>query len=295
MQLKDVLQKTTQFFRDKGFTSPRLDTELLLSKALNWDRVKIYMNYEYPLSDEELASCRELVRRRAGGEPVAYILGERDFYNHSFTVSPGVLIPRPETETIVQTVLDWWKSFEDETVALDIADLGCGSGCIGLSIAKEVEIARLVSIDIAEMPVKFTQLNAEKLGIASRVHIVQKSVDDISIQDFAPAFRGQASVIVANPPYIAEDDKDVEVNVRKFEPHEALFSSENGYAHIRSWASKAAELVVANGLVMFEMGHLQGQQAKQIFEELGVYDEVSVVKDLAGMDRFIRAFRKGDN
>ncbi len=91
------------------------------------------------------------MRRRASGEPVAYILGERDFYNHSFLVASGVLIPRPETETIVQSVLDWWRSFEDETVALDMVDLGCGSGCIGLSIAAEIPTAKLVSVDWSQI------------------------------------------------------------------------------------------------------------------------------------------------
>lgn len=295
MQLKDVLQKTTQFFRDKGFSSPRLDTELLMARALQWDRMKLYMNYEYALTEPELTACRELVKRRASGEPVAYILGARDFYNHSFVVSSGVLIPRPETETIVQSVLDWWRSFEDETVALDIVDLGCGSGCIGLSIAAEVPTAKLVSVDIAETPVRTTRLNAERLAVANRSQVLQKDVSELELQDFEPAFKGLASVIVANPPYIAEDDEQVEANVRKFEPKEALFSPDGGLFHIRNWATKAADLIVVSGLVIFEIGYEQGQQVKKVFEETGAFEDVTILKDLAGMDRFVRAIRRGDN
>lgn len=295
MQLKDVLQKTTQFFRDKGFSSPRLDTELLMARALQWDRMKLYMNYEYALTESELTACRELVKRRASGEPVAYILGERDFYNHRFIVSSGVLIPRPETETIVQSVLDWWRSFEDETVALDIVDLGCGSGCIGLSIAAEVPTAKLVSVDIAETPVRITRLNAEKLAVANRSQVLQKDVSELELQDFEPAFKGLASVIVANPPYIAEDDEQVEANVRKFEPKEALFSPDGGLFHIRNWATKAADLIVVSGLVIFEIGYEQGLRAQKIFEETGAFEDVTILKDLAGMDRFVRAIRRGDN
>src|SRR4051812_24272971 len=104
MLVKDVLQKTTLFFKGKGIASARLDTELLIAQTLGWDRVKIYLNYEYPMTEEELNCCRELVRRRASGEPIAYILGSKDFYKSNFLVGPGVLIPRPETELIIEAV-----------------------------------------------------------------------------------------------------------------------------------------------------------------------------------------------
>lgn len=291
MQIKDVLQKTTQFFRDKGFSSPRLDTELLLAKALHWERMKLYLNYEYPLSEQELTAARELVRRRASGEPVAYILGFRDFYNHSFHVEPGVLIPRPETETIVHDVIQWAGTHASEENALRLVDMGTGTGCIGLSILAEVPNARLLAVDVSPTAVRVASQNAESLGVADRTWIEQQDASSLTAEFAEAKLQGPVDVVVGNPPYIDESDIEVETNVRKFEPNEALFSGDQGLAHIRAWAQTAAAIVRPGGIVMFEMGYKQGPQVRSIFEANGHYSMIEIVPDLAGLDRFVRAIR----
>lgn len=303
MQLKDIIQKTTQFFRDKGFSSPRLDTELLLAKALQWDRVRLYLNYDYPLTEIELSTARDLVRRRATGEPVAYILGQKDFYNHAFAVRPGVLIPRPETETIVSDVIAWshgpglgpGSEVQVEAEAgnepFRVIDFGTGSGCIGLSILAGVTRARLLGVDVSPVAIEVATENAERLDCSDRASFLRKDVMDLDAAMVAAELGGFADVVVANPPYIASDDPNVEPDVRKHEPSIALFSEDEGLGHVRAWSLRASEIVRSGGLVMFEIGHGQGRRATAIFEAIHAFGSVEVVKDLSGKERFIRCVR----
>lgn len=298
MQVKDVIQKTTQFFKDKGFASPRLDTELLIAHALHWERMKLYLNYDYPLSEEELKACRELVRRRSQGEPVAYILGHKDFYNHSFKVTPDVLIPRPETEMIVEETLKWVKSLQDKT-DFRFIDFGTGSGCIGLSILSELlsedisvtMASTLLAVDASEGAIAVASENARALEIDDRAQFLVRDIAELSTGDVMNALGGLADAVVANPPYIAIDDPLVEENVKRFEPSSALFSGEDGIHHIRVWAMKAAELTSPDALVIFEIGASQGSAAREIFQSLKHFRNIEIIRDLSGKDRFVRCYR----
>lgn len=290
MLLKEVLTKTTGFFTEKGYSSPRLDTELLLAHALKWDRVKLYMNYDYPLTETELTAARDLVKRRAQGEPVAYILGAREFYKSKFFVAPGVLIPRPETEEIVEQAVQWLSQFEQPSKT--VIDLGAGSGCLGLSIIKEIPEAELFSVDLSAAAIKIASQNAEALGLNDRATFAQMRAEDLTPHKLPETFDGLVDALVANPPYIASTDKDVDPNVRKYEPPEALFSEENGLAHIKSWSKIAGDLVRPGGFVMFEIGWDQGPAAREIFEKDGRFDKIEVIKDLAGHERFVRTKKR---
>ncbi len=289
MLVKDVVSKTTQFLKDKGSDSPRLDSELLISAALNWDRMKIYLNYDYPLTDQELTACREFVRRRATGEPVAYILGKKDFYKNSFAVSPAVLVPRPETELLVDETLAWIKA--NSPSETKIVDLGTGTGCIGLSLLAELPDARLYAVDQSAGAVAIANGNAERLLLSDRAKIVTESAEQVTRQDLEEFFGSQADVVVANPPYIATNDPAVEARVKLHEPSEALFSGEDGLAHLRSWSEVAIALLRPSGWLMFEIGHEQGQAASEILNNSGAFMEVTIKKDLSGRDRFICAMR----
>lgn len=290
MLVKDVVQKTTDFFKEKGFESPRLDTELLIASALNWDRVKIYLNYDYPLNEQELSKCRELVRRRAGGEPVAYILGKKDFYKHSFHVSNAVLIPRPETEEMVETVLELVnKELPEQEIR--IVDLGTGSGCIGLSLLAELPLARLCGVDVSPAALEVAKLNSETLGLSDRTSLIEADAGVVAAELVRDSLGGWADVVVANPPYIAKNDPQVSESVKKFEPAGALFSDEDGLSHIRFWAKKAAEITRPRAVVIFEIGHEQGEKARELFHRLNVFDSIVIQKDLSGKDRFIRCRR----
>lgn len=302
MQVKDILLKTTEFFKNKGIDNPRLETELLISTALNWQRVKLYVNHEYPLTEAELNACRDFVRRRAGGEPAAYITGKKGFYKHDFKVTPAVLIPRPETEELVEQAIAWAQAKAPQA---KIVDLGTGSGAIGLSMIAALPGSTLLAVDLTEDALKVAQLNSQELAgtdlkttdrdIAERAHFLLKDAGQVTLEDVRSHLGAAADLVLANPPYIAENDPDVQASVKKFEPHQALFSGENGLQHIRQWVQTAREIARAGAFVMFEIGHEQGQAAKEIFEQTGSFDEVTMVRDLSGRERFIRAIRNEEN
>jgi release factor glutamine methyltransferase len=275
MRLQEVLDKTIQFFREKKIESPRLDAELLLAKALGLRRIDLYLKFDQPLRDGELERCREFVRRRSQGEPVAYIVGEKDFYGFSFAVDSRVLIPRPETEILVEAALDVLKKRE----AAMILDLGCGSGCLGLSILAKSS-AKGILVDFSEGALQVARSNAERLNLLDRAEFLRgdASTDLVADREF--------DVIVANPPYIAETDPRVQDTVVKYEPHEALFAADDGFSAIQAWAIMAAPRLKQGGWMGFEIGIDQGARAKALFESLGLSD-VRLISDLSGIPRHV--------
>lgn len=286
MTLKEVLDRTVQFFKDKKIETPRLDTEILLTEALGYkSRVDLYLKFDQPLKDEELARSRDFVRRRIQGEPVAYIIGKKDFFGFTFYVSSAVLIPRPETELLVEEALAWLqkKGIEEPR----ILDLGSGSGCIGLSMLKKLPGATLVSVDKSADALAVARKNAEKLEVFDRVEFVESDVVDLQFKN------GEFDIILSNPPYIAEDDPEIQPEVKKFEPNMALFSPENGLFALLSWSRKAKDWLKPQSLMGFEMGWTQGPKMKEHFESLAAFDNIRIVKDLAGMDRHIVGEKNG--
>lgn len=293
MKLKEILDKTTAFFRDKKIETPRLDAELLIAHGLKLERIQIYLRFDQPMKDEELSVLRELVRRRASGEPVAYILGYRDFYKHRFEVTPAVLIPRPETEHLVEECLQWASN---EPPSLGLLDLGCGSGCIGLSLLKELPEAHLVAVDLSEKALEVAARNAAALNVSDRVMFVHAdaSAKDLVLSAYRQ-FVGQEKIdaIVSNPPYIAHQDPGVEENVKKFEPNSALFADDNGLALLKVWSKEYAPNLRPHGIMLMEMGMSQGPAMSEHFSELKIFNEISVIKDLSGHDRVIRGVTYG--
>ncbi len=293
MKLKEILDKTTAFFKDKKIETPRLDAELLLSHGLKLDRIQLYLRFDQPMKEDELAVLRELVRRRASGEPVAYILGYRDFFKYRFEVNSSVLIPRPETEHIIEEVLSWAKTSENK---MGILDLGSGSGCIGLSLLKEFPHARLVSVDMSEQALAVAQRNAQALEVSDRVRFVHADAAQWEVVLSAyKEWTGQdkVDVLVSNPPYIAIEDPQVEENVRKFEPSMALFAEDKGLALLKSWSQLYGSHLNTPGLMLMEMGMGQGAAMREHFQNLKIFNEINVIKDLSGHDRVIRGVTHG--
>ncbi len=293
MKLKEVLDKTIAFFKDKKIETPRLDAELLFAHALKLERIQLYMKFDQPLSEAELAGLRELVRRRVQGEPVAYILGYRDFYGYRFEVNSSTLIPRPETEHVVEEVLKWAS---DKDAALTLIDLGCGSGCIGLSLLKELPNARLLSVDLSEKALEVAQRNAQALEVADRVRFVHADAGNVdlvmaSFKDFMG--QGSVEVLLSNPPYIAESDPLVEENVKKYEPSSALFAEDEGLALLKKWSKGFRPYLSSEAVMLMEMGMSQGPAMKNHFESLEIFKSVRVVKDLSGHDRVIYGVKHG--
>lgn len=286
MKIKEVLDRTTQFFKDKKLESPRLDAELLISNSLGLKRIDLYLKYDQPLVEAELERCRGFVRRRAAGEPVAYIIGTKSFYGFDFQVSPSVLIPRPETELLVERALQWIKQTGKENFTLQILDLGTGSGCIGISLLKNLPNAHCTLVDISAEALEQAKKNAEKLGVISRSKFINCDAGQFSSTE-------KFDLVLANPPYIAPDDKNVQESVKTFEPHLALFSDDNGMLALKSWSKNLAPLLASEAFVGFEHGMGQSEQAKIHFQSLACFNEIEIIQDFSKIDRHIVGIKKG--
>lgn len=289
MLLKEVLTKSIQFFKDKKIESARLDAELLIAHALKIERIGLYIRYEQPLNESEIQICREYVRRRSLGESVAYIIEEKGFFGDVFKVYPGVLVPRPETEHIVEEVLKFFEKNKIENPR--ILDMGAGTGCIGLSILKQIPTATLISVDISDIAIKNIQFNVEKLGLQDRVTVIHSAIENLdwNSSNFGPQV---FDAIVSNPPYIDVDDTDVDAHVRKFEPATALFAENKGLLFLQNWSKLSIGSLKKPGIMAFEMGHLQGPIMKEHFQSLNVFSDVSVIQDLSSMDRIVQGIIK---
>lgn len=299
IKISDLILTATNFLKDKS-PSARLDAEVIIADVLKCKRTDLYVHSKKELAPQDLQSCLQRIERRIQGEPVSYITNKKDFLNYTFFVQDGVLIPRPETELLVEYVLHWIEEHPDTKAGVGkefwIADIGCGSGCIGISLLKEVFKMKLVSVDISEKAIETTRENAKALSVLDKIHILQKDADQLSYKDFEflkdKGFSGAFDVVVSNPPYIAENDPDVETNVKKFEPHEALYCEDNGLEKIQKWTNLAGSILKDKGLWIFEIGASQGKAAEKIVQESGFFESVEVAQDYAGYDRFIIAIKK---
>lgn len=281
MLIKNVVEKTTQFLKEKKINSARLESEILISSALGVRRIDLYLKYEQPLNETEIQNCREAVRRRGQGEPVAYIIGSKEFFGLDFKVDGRVLIPRPETEFLVEKALAWMKT--QPQTEFKTLDLGSGSGCVGISLSEKSTEEKKIEVTLVEAsPEAFEVLsfNHEKFADScSQRHLLNSRVQDCDFD--AQKF----DIILANPPYIAKEDAAVDKDVRQFEPHTALFAEENGFQEIEQWLKKSLVWLKSPGMIIFEIGMGQKQQVLDFFQ--GKEENVSVQKDFSGLDRYI--------
>lgn len=277
MKLGDFTQELTKTFRDVGFDQPLSEAQLLVAGVLGQTRTQIIADDQSVLTIYQLALLQAAVSRRQKGEPLAYILGKKDFYKASFAVGPNVLIPRPETEMIVEAALE---KFPTASQHLQIADFGAGSGCIGLSILLERPQAKLVAIENSIDAHVYLKKNIATYQLDSRVVLNGEPVEQFHrAQKF--------DLIVANPPYIAAGDKNVMPAVHQFEPHAALYSDEDGLGAIRRWSKKAAELLKSDGFLLMEIGGDQGEKLKkEPWSDWGL-KLIEVRNDLAGLPRLL--------
>lgn len=298
--VQEIVRKTTEYLRGRQIESARLDAELLVADALGWDRLTVFTRFDYPLTDEQLHQCRERVRRRASGEPVAYILGYKDFYMHRFAVNSETLIPRPDSEVLVDTAIGRLRT-ERSNVAegnsrLRIADFGCGTGCLGISIVLGLAVdaqleVELELIDVSKGALDIAQTNSKSI-IADEVRIQSRCVQLDLDQAEVPLATAAYDLIVANPPYIAEDDPRTQKSVRDFEPFRALFSDQSGFGAHRRWMAHAHRLLKPGGWTYFEMGEGQADSLAQEAQAIG-FSKVATVPDLSGIARVLEAQKEG--
>jgi release factor glutamine methyltransferase len=253
---------------------PRREAEVLLGAALGCTRAWLLANPEERILDCEATDRYEaFVTRRRQGEPVAYLLGEKEFWSLPLRVQPGVLVPRPETELLVERALVRFQA----DAAFAALDLATGSGAVALAIAHERPRCRMTATDVSPAAVATARDNAVRLGLAARVGVLQGSW-------YEPVAGHRFELIVSNPPYIANDDPRVEPGVRRYEPAAALFSGPTGLEALQAIVADAPRHLRGNGWLIVEHGDLQGAAVRELFERAG-FAEVCTHRDLAGLDR----------
>jgi release factor glutamine methyltransferase len=274
--LIDVITLSCQFLQQKGIENPRRDVERLIAWVLSLSRLDLYLQFDRPLQENELTSIREGVKRLAAHEPIQYIEGNVAFHHGVFEVTPSVLIPRPETELLVELSLSCAASIEHDEIS--VLDLCCGSGCIGISLKKAIPKAHVVLSDISD----------EALLVASRNAVKNDVNVEIVKSDFFENLRGRKfDIIVSNPPYISEGEfLTLDTSVRNFEPKIALVSGPSGLESYQLIAQNAKRFLKSNASIFLEIGHTQGESVSTLFGNAG-YRDVVVKSDFSDNDRFI--------
>ncbi|MDM7925633.1 MAG: peptide chain release factor N(5)-glutamine methyltransferase [bacterium] len=281
-RLIDVLNEAASFLKRNGIESPRLNAERLLASVLKADRVGLYLQFDRPLSGSERSSMRDLLRRRAAGEPLQYLLGETEFMSLTFRVNPSVLIPRPETEILVEDAVETLKA----AGPVRILDIGTGSGCIAASLARNLPEASVDAVDSEPDAIRTAADNAARLGVGDRVRFLRADAMDAG---FHAAAAPPYHALVSNPPYVSMDEWErLPVEIRKHEPRRALCDGGDGFAFYPVLAGLAAAMLVPGGLVWAEVGAGQSGAVLEMFGRTGLRD-ATALPDLNGIPRVVRA------
>jgi len=275
INIENTLNHGVKILRKNNIPNPYLDSEILLSKTINKDKKYIILNSKEILNSKQLVSFISLVDRRKNGEPIAYLTNKKEFWKDEFYVNRDVLIPRPDTELIIEQVL---KNYSEQS-QLQVLDIGTGSGCILLSIIKERPNFYGTGIDISKKSIKVSKINAKKLNLTNRVKFIHSSVDNFNI--------GKYDLVVSNPPYIKLLSlKYLEKDIVNFEPMLALSGGLDGSSKIRKVIIKASTLIKKKGRFILEIGFNQKDKVKKILKEEGFYIN-KVIKDYGNNDRCI--------
>lgn len=277
--IREVLDWATRDFAARGIESPRLDAELLVAEALGLDRVGLYLDLHRPLVDRERSSIRPLVARRREREPVAYILGHRDFYGRRFSVTPDVLIPRPDTETLVDHALDCIPADQP----FRVLDIGTGSGAIAVTIAAERPVAVVTATDISQAALGVAASNAERLGVADRIRFEQ--ADLLSGAE-------QYDLVLSNPPYIARSQMEsLQAEVREHEPIGALAAGEDGLDIVRALLTATETATATGAQLLVEVGAGQAVSVQDFASSNTAWQSVAVYRDLNRIERVVHLRR----
>jgi len=275
MNIENILNEGINILQKNKIPNPQLDSEILLSNLIRKDKKHIILNPKELLNSEQLDKFKSLIERRKKGEPIAYLINKKEFWKEEFFVNKDVLIPRPDSELIIEQVLKIYSKDEQ----LQVLDIGTGSGCILLSILKERPNFYGTGIDICKKSINVSKFNAKQLNLMNRVKFFHSSVDNFKI--------GKYDLIVSNPPYIELLNlKYLEKDVVSFEPKLALSGGLDGFSKIRKFINKADTLIKKNGKFILEIGFNQKNKVKKILKEEGFYVN-KAIKDYGNNDRCI--------
>jgi release factor glutamine methyltransferase len=283
VQLKQALASAVEKLEATDVGSPRLNAETLLMFVLGVNRAYLYAHPERELTSEEETRYDEVIGQRSGGVPSQYITGHQEFWGLDFVVSPSVLIPRPETEHLVETILELAR----EVPAPRIVDVGTGSGCVALALAHELKSAEVYAVDLSAEALEIARANAARLQLGSRVRFLQSNVLETlaDVRDF--------DFVVSNPPYVGLNEADkVQRSVFEYEPRVAVFAGANGLDVIRPLIEQAYAVLKPGGYLAIEIGYSMLDMVLDLLS-LTMWDEPSVVPDLQGIPRVIVARKSG--
>ena len=275
MRIQTAIEDGERILKKNNIKTFRIDAEILMSTSIKKDRKYIFLNLNNKLCEESIKIFKKNIQKRSTGKPIAYIVGEKDFWKYSFKVREGVLIPRPDTELLIEEVLKLTKNKSN----LNLLEIGIGSGCILLSILKEKKNFYGTGVDLSKKCVELSKINAFNLGLRNRVKIFESDIDNFN--------HGKYDLIISNPPYINKIKlKYLEKDVKNFEPILALNGGLDGMSVIRKVINKSSELIKKNGILVLEIAFNQKNKVVKLLEQKGFYIN-KVLKDLANNDRCI--------
>jgi len=287
-----LLAWTTDYLHSHRVDEARLSTEVLLAHALQCQRIELYARFDQVPSHGLVTQFREWVRRAADHEPIAYLVEKKEFFSLAFRVTRDVLIPRPETETLVECVMDHCKS--EGLTSPNILDLGTGSGCIAVALLTQMKEASVLATDVSTAALEVARHNAEQHGVLDRMTLLEwdgPAIDD----ELIPS--GGFDVLVSNPPYVAKDVVDtLDANVREYEPHVALTDGADGLSFYRAMGKEATRLLGEGGVVLVEIEDGRACRVVEVMEEVRTLKHVQTWKDrVVGKDRVLQFSRtEGD-
>jgi len=292
MTALELLNWATQYLRDHEIEKPRLNAELLLAHALRVSREGLYVHLRDPLGKEQEEILKELVKRRVIGEPLQYILGHQEFWSIDLKVDSGVLIPRPETEVLVQEALSV-LSKHPFGKSLSVLELGTGSGAVSIALAREVAAAFLLATDVSSKALFLARRNAQEAGVSGKITFVQADL-------FGPfrllGGREPFDLILSNPPYIVRSEMaGLAREVKDFEPSVALDGGEDGFAFHRGIISQSPGYLRSGGWLLLEVGEGQAQRVSEMMEKNGTFDSVGRIQDLSGIERVVKGRKRTEN
>ena len=283
MTIRDIIIKYSQELEIISDT-PRLDVEIFLQKALgDVDRIYIHLNLNKELTKEQYDEFLGYINDRINGRPVAYIVGNREFMGLDFFVKEGVLIPRPDTETLVEEIIQLCKNKNEE---INIVDIGTGSGAITVSLAKYIKNSKITSLDISDIPLEVGKINAVNNGVDNRIEFLKSDVFT-AIKNTEKKF----DIIVSNPPYIPKKDiETLHTQVKDYEPYNALEGGEDGLDFYRQITEESVQYLKQGGILAYEVGYDQSEDVSKIMKHHG-YDKIYTKKDIQGIDRVVIGFK----
>jgi release factor glutamine methyltransferase len=278
-----ALNEAAKILKVNGIVNARRDADLLLASVLEKNLTYLIAHNDDFINDQSENKYRQLVKRRAAGEPLQYIIGKQEFYGLEFEVNPSVLIPRPETELLVEAALEILRECKSPT----LCDVGTGSGCIAISVVKNIEKARAVSLDISPKALQVAERNAEKNGVAEKITFAESDVFSAFANPKSKIQNPKFDLIVSNPPYIPDSDlPTLEREVREHEPHNALFSGSDGLNLIKRLLADAKQFLEKNGFLLFEIGFGQSGKIEALIDQ-SVWQLIEIRRDLQNIGRVV--------